>query len=318
MKTKLFTKATFKGVVDKEKRIVHVIASTGVIDRHGESVNPEGWRLDNFMKNPVALIAHDYRSLPVGKFIKVWVEDGKLQGLVQLADTEAGREVFYLIEGGFLNTVSVGFIVLKYGVSGQDPFTIMQQELLEISFVAVPANPEALVANSKVKSKLEDLQKEIVEKGEEVKVDKKDVAETVALANVVDYLNFLINAFKENGVSEAVTGKMTQSLELLMEVLREEAVIGQKELVFKGDSIALLTLIEEKLKKALIQYKVVEEKIIEKIIKVKDDSMSDDAVNLMAKIRSEMRKSDRHSGISLKLINSLLKDNSSLKGGDNT
>jgi hypothetical protein len=69
----------------------------------------------------------------------------------------------------------------------------------------------------------------------------------------------------------------------------------------------------------LSKYKVVEEKVIEKIIKVKDDSLSDEALKLMTRIRSEMRKSDKHSGMSLRLMNSLLKVNSSQsKGGDKT
>ncbi len=157
MKNKLFSKAEFKGVIDKEKRLVHVIASTGVIDRHGESVNPNGWHLENFLKSPVVLVAHDYWSLPVGSAEKVWVENNELHMNILVAKgTQAADEVWALLEGGHLRAVSVGFKVSKWGVSGKDPYTIMEQELLEVSWVAVPANPEALVQDG-LKAKFETL-----------------------------------------------------------------------------------------------------------------------------------------------------------------
>ncbi len=290
MKAKLFSSAVCKGVIDKENRIVHVIASTGVIDRHGESVNPEGWLLENFLTNPVALIAHDYRSLPVGKFVKVWIEDGALQGHVQIADTQAGQEVFYLIEGGYLNTVSVGFIVKKWGVSGQDAYTIMQQELLEISFVAVPANPEALVVNNDAKSKFEILEKEIKEKGEE----KEQIIKNIALDTMKGVM--ILDIGDSEKIEFKVDSELLQSL--------------AKQAKYKD--------ITEAIEEVLSKYKVVEEKIVEKIVKVKDDSLSDDALSLMMKIRKEVRKSDRHSGLSLKLINSLLQVNSSQEKGVTT
>lgn len=164
MKNKLFSTALFKSVVDREQRVVHVVASTGVVDRHGESVNPNGWKLENFQANPVVLVAHDFYSLPVGKVIKSWVEDNALHQHIQLADTEEGRKVFYLVDGGFLNTVSVSFIVLKWGQASKDPYTIMEQELLETSWVAVPANPQATIQND-IKENFQTLCKSIETKG---------------------------------------------------------------------------------------------------------------------------------------------------------
>ena len=54
------------------------------------------------------------------------------------------------------------------------------------------------------------------------------MAETVALANVVDYLNWLINSFGSNGVSEGVVSKMKDALNILLEVLKMEAELGVK------------------------------------------------------------------------------------------
>lgn len=258
MKNKLFSAAYCKGVVNEKEQIVHVIASTGVVDRHGESVNPSGWKLENYLKNPVVLIAHDYRSLPIGKVNKVWVEDEKLHAYIQIADTKAGQEVFYLISKGFLNTVSVGFIPTKYGVAGQDPFSIMEAELLEISFVAVPANPEALIDNS-VQQRFAYIEKSLNE------ANKKN-----------DEINQEIKLKKEE-----------------YESLKAKAKLGED--------------IKQAMREVLKEVKVVEEKIVEKIIKVNEKEMSPQAMKLLMEMRSKMRKSDHYSGVSLKLLNSLLK-----------
>lgn len=164
MKTKLYTPATLKSVVDREKQIVHVISSTGDLDRHGESVNPQGWKIGEGRKAPSVLVAHDYWSLPVGKIIKSWIEGNELHQHVQLAETDEGKKVFYLVDNGYLNTVSVGFIVLRWGRSGEDAFTIMEQEQLELSFVAVPANPNATVQDD-VKEAADLLYKSIEQNG---------------------------------------------------------------------------------------------------------------------------------------------------------
>jgi len=41
-----------------EDRVIEFTISTPVIDRANDIVNVEGWKLDNYMKNPVVLWAH--------------------------------------------------------------------------------------------------------------------------------------------------------------------------------------------------------------------------------------------------------------------
>ena len=43
------------------------VASTGEVDRHGDTVAPEGWRLDAYRDNPVVLWAHDYGEPAIGR-----------------------------------------------------------------------------------------------------------------------------------------------------------------------------------------------------------------------------------------------------------
>jgi len=125
-------------------------ASTETQDRDGEVIDAAGWDLKNFKKNPVIMYAHDYSSLPIGKASKVWVHSGKLKNNVEFPPEgtyEFADIVERLVSEGFLKTESVGFIPRKWedGDGEKAPRRkYTQQELLEISIVPVPSNPDAL------------------------------------------------------------------------------------------------------------------------------------------------------------------------------
>jgi len=125
-------------------------ASTSTLDRDGEIIEAEGWDLRNFKKNPVIMYAHDYRSLPIGKAPRVWLSDGKLKNIVEFPPegTYAFADIVErLVDTGYLRTESVGFIPKKWEDGDGDKApkrTFLKQELLEISIVPVPANPDAL------------------------------------------------------------------------------------------------------------------------------------------------------------------------------
>lgn len=140
--------------VNEETRTATFVITTGAVDRDNDTINPKGWDLDPFLKNPSVLWAHDYSQLPVGKALDIVATEKGLQSTVQFppkgvhpfADT-----VFELVKGGFLNATSVGFRpteIERNEERGGLDFT--KQELLEYSIVPVPANSEALlVARSK-------------------------------------------------------------------------------------------------------------------------------------------------------------------------
>lgn len=139
--------------LDVAARTVSFVASTEAVDRMGDSIKLAGWRLDRFKSNPVILFGHDSHDLPIGKAVAVGVEGDALVVTVQFASAEANPEaekVFRLIEGGFLNAVSVGFIPIKWQFvddqeTGRCGLDILEAELLEISVVCVPALADALV-----------------------------------------------------------------------------------------------------------------------------------------------------------------------------
>jgi|GEM_PF-4288203 len=136
-----------KAVGDDE---IEIVGSTEHPDRDGEVLRLDGWDLKQFKKNPVVLPSHMYWEPAIGK-AKVRIEDNKLifkilfppSGVNPVADVYKG-----LYKGGFMNASSVGFLPLdyKWGEGPKDPKrTFLKQELLEISLVSIPANPNALV-----------------------------------------------------------------------------------------------------------------------------------------------------------------------------
>ena len=170
------------------------IASTATFDRYHEIIEPAGWRLDSYRRNPVFQNADNYGDIlfTLGKALSTEVRlvDGRpaLCQRIQFA-TEVNpmaRIAYGLYSGGFLNAVSVGFIPLKwedgkevksaeFGVQNgenhlsPDPSPTepvrplaergiraaaarrryLEQELLEVSAVAIPANPDALALGLK-------------------------------------------------------------------------------------------------------------------------------------------------------------------------
>jgi HK97 family phage major capsid protein/HK97 family phage prohead protease len=126
------------------------VLSDATVDRYGDVVEPTGWDLRSFRKNPIALFGHS-ASFPIGKWQDVRVEDGKLKGRLEFAKAGTSYridELRRLVEQGILKAVSVGFRPLKAEpIDPADPRggqRYKRQELLETSLVSVPANPAAL------------------------------------------------------------------------------------------------------------------------------------------------------------------------------
>ena len=140
---------------------VEAVVSGEKPDRSGDVIRQQTWELRNFKKHPVLLAGHDYRLLTsqIGEWKNVRVEGKEL----------VGTSVYYTGQGneqadwGFQMAMkgkaaySVGFIpdmakaqrVKPNRKDGEDEaagggWEFNGQELLEISQVTIPANPQAL------------------------------------------------------------------------------------------------------------------------------------------------------------------------------
>jgi HK97 family phage prohead protease len=140
--------------------VLDFIVSDETLDRYNEVIVASGWKLDNYVRNPVFQNSHQYGDIiyTLGRALITEVRtvaDRKvLYQRVEFA-TEANpiaKIAYNLYKGKFLNAVSVGFIPMQWengepGQSWQRRYT--EQELLEVSAVGIPANPNALALGLK-------------------------------------------------------------------------------------------------------------------------------------------------------------------------
>lgn len=144
-----FSDISVKAIGENE---IEIIGSTSAQDRDGEVIDPKGWDLKNYKKNPVILPAHDYSQPAIGRATKVKLEDGKLKFKIEFppeGDNPVADIYRKLYKGGFMNASSVGFIPTEWkdGDGKKEPYRrYLKQELLELSLVSVPSNPTALVS----------------------------------------------------------------------------------------------------------------------------------------------------------------------------
>ncbi len=129
---------------------VTFVLSTDDVDRHGDIISADGWVLDSYRENPVLLWAHDYRQPAIGRAAKMWNEPHRLMATMEFAPTEFAQEIAALYRSGFQWGVSVGFKPLRYEECRDEKtgaflgLRFLEQELLEVSAVPVPANRSAL------------------------------------------------------------------------------------------------------------------------------------------------------------------------------
>lgn len=165
-----------KTVGAEEDRVLRFIGSTETPDRDGDVISADGWELDKYLENPVFLWAHDYKTPPIGKAVRVWVENKKLMFDIEFptADIHPLADTIYkLYRGGYLTATSVGFIgkqaverddaAVQGAPSWQVGVKFTRQELLELSAVPVPSNPTAL-QTAKAKGYITATEQESVEK----------------------------------------------------------------------------------------------------------------------------------------------------------
>lgn len=159
MNKKHFTGYVEKDSIDEKRGILSVAVATDFgVDRDGEIVDPSGLNFDNFLKNPVLLYAHDYRSDPIGKVLEIKRDGSRVLFTPQFAlDINPKANMYFqMFKEGILNAFSIGFIAKEYedrqNGDGSRTRVFTQSELLEISAVPVPSNPRALALVRGIKS----------------------------------------------------------------------------------------------------------------------------------------------------------------------
>jgi HK97 family phage prohead protease len=176
---------------DVEKFIIRGIFSTDDLDRHDEKVIQAGWKLEEFLANPVILFAHDNYTPAVGKATELSIDlNGSLSGAIQFAVNEdtsgLAKTLYNLYAGGFMRAFSVGFRNDVYEVDQENNIVVLKENtLFEISCVNVPANAMALAESKGIDVKsLDDLEAQEKIESEKIVVSVMEKLASDVLAEV--------------------------------------------------------------------------------------------------------------------------------------
>lgn len=183
MLTRTFTPEIRKA--EGEERKVTFVASDSTRDSAGTVLNQDGWDLDRFNKNGVIGYQHkvygswadtDNPDNVIGKG-RAYVEGGRLMVDVDFEPkeiNELAEKVYKKVLFGSLKAVSVGFLPVGDGhwgegeesrKGGSPTWYYDGQELLEVSVVNIPANPNAVRVKGLDSS--EEEMRELMEKADE-------------------------------------------------------------------------------------------------------------------------------------------------------
>jgi len=135
---------------------IKVVLSKQIYDRDDEILDIAGCDLENFIKAPRMLWQHRSYNPEVQDILGSWreVQKNTIDGVPVLvaspefADHPTAQYVKRMVNQGHLNTVSVGYRVKEYDVENRK---VMSWELYEASWVAIPANVEAMVVEKGMK-----------------------------------------------------------------------------------------------------------------------------------------------------------------------
>ena len=143
---------------DEERRMVEFVASTGAVDTYGTVLPPDLWDLNRYARNGVVGYQHDiyYSDDPdnvIGRG-EAYTAGGELLIRIFFEPAELNPKadkVYRKVLFGSINAVSVGFRATAPGhwgrkADGEDPdvYYYNGQELMEVSVVNVPSNPDAV------------------------------------------------------------------------------------------------------------------------------------------------------------------------------
>lgn len=169
------------------ERTLTFVASDSTKDSAGTVLNQDNWNLTRFNSNGIIGYQHkvyggwddtDNPDNVIGKG-RAYVEDGRLMVDITFEPAEINplaEKIYQKVLFGSLRAVSVGFIPIGKGRFGEgadaETYYFAGQELLEVSIVNIPANPNALRKN--LEAEQEFLEAERKRLKAELETDQKD------------------------------------------------------------------------------------------------------------------------------------------------
>lgn len=201
---------------EEGSRKMTFVASDFSRDRYKTVLNQDNWQLKDYNRNGIIAYQHDtYNSDPdciigKGRAFTELDSKGKNRLMIEIEFepaemNELADKVYKKLQFGTLNAVSVGFRPIGKGTWGKgdegpgqpnETYYYAGQELLEVSVVNIPANPNALRRSAEDEDELKALREEALageRKDPEVTVenqlDEAEIDKTLTMARVALLLN---------------------------------------------------------------------------------------------------------------------------------
>lgn len=203
------------------ERQIMVVASDPTLDRTKDVMRPEGCVLDNYHANPIVLASHD-PTQPIGTAVAK-LNNGRVEALIDFAPagiSAKADEYCGLAKAGVLRAVSVGFDPIEFQPNKSGGYDYVKWELMELSLVAVPANPGARIIARSIE----------LETAEARPASVKGMWGLACLASILEDLGYLqdMTAFEaeiegDNSALPAMLGEAMRALgNALIAMSREE------------------------------------------------------------------------------------------------
>lgn len=177
--------------LDEREMTFLAVGSTEDEDRDKDIIRVSGWQLGNFKNNPVLPWSHNYYEPPVGKAIMIKKDNAKKKLIFKPkfdANDAKAVLIFNKYKNGYLNTFSVGFLGIERSLREEGNYwggsEYTKQELLEISPVTVPCNPNA---NLDIRSLSDDFPPNLVQMGYKQFMCKTDSGLFIPVADTEIY-----------------------------------------------------------------------------------------------------------------------------------
>ena len=156
-----FLVRSFAPEIEVDDKSYRAIISTGRIDRYDSIIYPNGVDFSSYLHHPVLLFNHN-PDLVSGQVIDLIRRESGIEArFVFDAEDPDAQRIKSKVDRGFISGMSIGFLPKKAQADKEGVLHIYESELVEVSVVSVPANPDALIMNHLERAELARLRKRI-------------------------------------------------------------------------------------------------------------------------------------------------------------
>lgn len=119
-----------------------------IIDHHSDKITHGAFQ--DIETSKIKLLWQHDPHKPIGKILEIREDKkGLYVKCFLLLQIEQGRETYFLLKEGIIDGLSIGYIPLEYDIKKNGIRVLYKVNVLEISLVTFPANPESRVTSVK-------------------------------------------------------------------------------------------------------------------------------------------------------------------------